>query len=89
MWNSYQWRNGAAFTFSDTEGRFGAFLMRLDGLHGNAQGYTRLFYHLDVKVADAGSFVLSQSELDRVSRTTAPDSHAGISLFWNLTNYRE
>ena len=68
MWNS-RWRSnqkGAAFKFSDTQGRFGAFLMRLEGLPGNAQGYTRLVYHLDVKVADGGTFELSQNELDRV-----------------------
>ena len=68
MWNS-RWRSkqkAAAFKFSDTQGRFGAFMMRLEGLPGNAQGYTRLVYHLDVKVADGGTFELSQSELDRV-----------------------
>ena len=69
MWKSRRDRKDlevGAFTFMDGDGRFSAFLMRLDGLHGNAQGYTRLVYHLDVKVSDGGSFVLAQDELDRV-----------------------
>lgn len=69
MWNSRWGRRNeqaAAFQFSDTQGRFSAFLMRLEGLPGNAQGYTRLVYHLDVKVSDGATFELSQNELDRV-----------------------
>ena len=77
MWKSRrEWsrEKHAAFSFSDAEGRFSAFLMRLDGLPGNAQGYTRLVYHLDVKVTDGESFVLTQYELDRVRRLPPPFS---------------
>lgn len=67
-WKSQRQRRNdeAAFTFSDVEGKFSAFLMRLDGLPGNAQGYTRLVYHLDVKVTEYSSFEITQGELDRV-----------------------
>lgn len=59
--------SGAAFNFTDAQGRFGAFLMRLDGMSGGAQGYTRLIYHLDVKTTDTESFRITQAEIDRVS----------------------
>lgn len=76
MWNSRWGRKDqqAAFQFADTQGRFGAFLMRLEGLPGNSQGYTRLVYHLDVKVSEGGSFELSQNELDRVRVCPPPFS---------------
>lgn len=67
----------AAFNFIDSQGRFGAFLMRLDGLPGGAQGYTRLIYHLDVKTTDRGTFKITQAELDRVSCTI--ELHARLS----------
>lgn len=41
--------------------------MRLDGMSGKAQGYTRLIYHLDVKTTDTQFFKITQDELDRVS----------------------
>jgi hypothetical protein len=69
MWTPRdQRKNGrAAFNFTDTQGRFSAFLMRLDGMSGKAQGYTRLIYHLDVKTTDTQFFKITQDELDRVS----------------------
>jgi hypothetical protein len=42
--------------------------MRLEGMSGKAQGYTRLIYHLDVKTTDTESFKITQTELDRVSQ---------------------
>lgn len=73
MWKTRRQRgqlDTAAFAFSDTQGKFSAFLMRLEGLSGGAQGYTRLVYHLDVKASDSGTFELTQDELARVSRPT-------------------
>lgn len=70
MWQTRRQRrqfSTAAFTFADTQGKFSSFLMRLDGLPGKAQGYTRLVYHLDVKASDSGYFELTQNELARVS----------------------
>ncbi|RSL45040.1 hypothetical protein CEP54_014440, partial [Fusarium duplospermum] len=55
----------AAFNFTDSTGRFSAFLMRLDGMPGKAKGYTRMTYHLDVKATDSGGFKITQDELDR------------------------
>ncbi|PKS05647.1 hypothetical protein jhhlp_008166 [Lomentospora prolificans] len=57
-----------AFNFIDTQGRFSAFLMRLDGLAGKAQGYTRLIYHLDVKATVSDYFKITQEELDRARK---------------------
>ncbi|SPN98452.1 uncharacterized protein DNG_01496 [Cephalotrichum gorgonifer] len=67
MWKSRADRKGdpAAFNFSDTQGRFSAFLMRLEGLPGKAQGYTRLIYHLLVKTTDGETFKITQEELTR------------------------
>ncbi|KAJ4239585.1 hypothetical protein NW757_012606 [Fusarium falciforme] len=45
----------AVFNFTDSTGRFSAFLMRLDGMPGKAKGYARMTYHLDVKVTDLGA----------------------------------
>lgn len=59
----------SAFSFSDSQGRFGSFLMRLEGRTGKAQGYTKLTYYLDVKVSqnpESGDFELTQAELDKV-----------------------
>lgn len=68
MWQKRRQRGAAAaFAFADTQGKFSSFLMRLEGLSGKAQGYTRLVYHLDVKASDSGDFELTQSELGRVS----------------------
>jgi hypothetical protein len=71
MWVPKSSRGGdrATFNFTDTQGRFGAFLMRLDGMRGRAQGYTRLIYHLDVKAMDSLHFKFTQDELDRVGLT--------------------
>ncbi|SPO01787.1 uncharacterized protein DNG_04460 [Cephalotrichum gorgonifer] len=71
MWKAHRAKKSedlAAFSFPDTDGRFSAFLMRLEGLPGHAQGYTRLVYHLDVKVADGESFIMTQAELDRARK---------------------
>jgi hypothetical protein len=65
-----QRKNRAAFNFTDVQGRFSSFLMRLDGMSGNAQGYTRFIYHMDVKATDTEVFEITQAELDRVSLLT-------------------
>lgn len=69
MWAAQDKRTNATatFNFTDTQGRFGAFLMRLDGMPGRAQGYTRLIYHLEVKATTKDYFKITQDELDRVS----------------------
>lgn len=48
--------------------------MRLEGRTGKAQGYTKLTYHLDVKVTDkpqVGEFDLTQEELDKVCSSSS------------------
>lgn len=67
MWTRNNQSNSqATFNFADTQGRFSSFLMRLDGMSGNAQGYTRFTYHIDVKATDTEEFEITQAELDRV-----------------------
>ncbi|RSL54666.1 hypothetical protein CEP53_007385 [Fusarium sp. AF-6] len=72
MWTPKGSRGGdrAAFNFTDSTGRFSAFLMRLDGMPGKAKGYTRMTYHLDVKATDSGSFKITQDELDRARKNS-------------------
>ncbi|EEY15701.1 conserved hypothetical protein [Verticillium alfalfae VaMs.102] len=77
MWTSRSKRKAeeAAFNFTDAQGRFSAFLMRLDGTSGKGQGFNRFVYHIDVKATDkpqTNHFKISQDELNRVS--TGPDS---------------
>lgn len=72
MWASRKGRplGRAPFTFADSQGRFTALLMRLDGITGRTQGHGNLIYHLDVKASDkpqSRDFKLTQEELDRVS----------------------
>lgn len=71
IWLPKEQRNNdlAAFNFTDTQGRFSALLMRLDGMPGKARGYTHLIYHLDVKATNKDSFQMTQDEIARVSRT--------------------
>lgn len=65
----------AAFNFTDSTGRFSAFLMRLDGTPRKAKGYTRMTYHLDIKATDSGGFKITQDELDRGSFLSLQDEH--------------
>ncbi|EGY19727.1 uncharacterized protein VDAG_01743 [Verticillium dahliae VdLs.17] len=70
MWTSRSKRKAeeAAFNFTDSQGRFSAFLMRLDGTSGKGQGFNRFVYHLDVKATDkpqTNHFKISQDELNR------------------------
>lgn len=82
MWKTKSERlGGPAFNFSDRQGRFSAFLMRLDGLSGKAQGYTRLIYHLDVKATDGETFSITQKELDQVSSPPTPPFHCILITF--------
>ncbi|KAL2669765.1 hypothetical protein Neosp_015210 [[Neocosmospora] mangrovei] len=68
----------AAFNFTDSTGRFSAFLMRLDGMPGKAKGYTRMTYHLDVKATDSGMFKITQDELDRARKNSVhSEPHPG------------
>lgn len=72
MWTPKSQRTGrSAFNFIDKQGRFSAFLLRLDGLSGHAQGYNRFIYHMDVKTTDNETFEITQAELDRVSHLSS------------------
>ncbi|KAM0323126.1 hypothetical protein ACHAQA_008976 [Verticillium albo-atrum] len=93
MWTARSKRKPeeAAFNFTDSQGRFSSFLMRLEGTPGKAQGYNRLIYHLDVKATDrpqTRQFKISQDELNRArqfsihseaeSNEPAPMKHVSI-----------
>ncbi|KAM6529160.1 hypothetical protein FALCPG4_007306 [Fusarium falciforme] len=71
MWTPKGSRGGdrAVFNFTDSTGRFSAFLMRLDGMPGKAKGYARMTYHLDVKVTDSGVSRLPKTSLTELVRT--------------------
>ncbi|KAM0283500.1 hypothetical protein ACHAQH_002451 [Verticillium albo-atrum] len=84
MWTTRSKRKPeeAAFNFTDSQGRFSAFLMRLEGASGKAQGYNRFVYHLDVKATDKPQtrhFKISQDELNR-ARQFSVHSKAESSL---------
>ncbi|KAH6686915.1 hypothetical protein F5X68DRAFT_276173 [Plectosphaerella plurivora] len=90
MWSAKDQRRNAvaAFNFTDTQGRFSGFLMRLDGMSGKAEGYTRLIYHLDVKTSSHDSFKMTQEELNRARENSvhsqpdpedaAPSKHVSV-----------
>ncbi|KAM0617931.1 hypothetical protein ACHAP0_001196, partial [Verticillium nonalfalfae] len=93
MWTSRSKRKAeeAAFNFTDAQGRFSAFLMRLDGTSGKGQGFNRFVYHIDVKATDkpqTNHFKISQDELNRArqfsihskveSSLPAPMKHVSI-----------
>ncbi|RTE70398.1 hypothetical protein BHE90_015207 [Fusarium euwallaceae] len=98
MWTPKGSRGGdrAAFNFTDSTGRFSAFLMRLDGMPGKAKGYTRMTYHLDVKATDSGSFKITQDELDRARKNSVhsephPDEAApskDVSVLVHISDVR-
>lgn len=89
IWNPRGKRKSghSSFIFADSQGRFSSFLMRLEGRTGKAQGYTNMIYHLDVKATEkqqAGSFQLSQAELDRVCM---PPSRIAVITSYLLPTY--
>ncbi|KAM0438683.1 hypothetical protein ACHAPT_001439 [Fusarium lateritium] len=99
MWTPKSSRGSdrAAFNFTDSTSRFGAFLMRLDGMSGKAKGYARMTYHLDVKATNSGVFKITQDELDRARQNSVhsqphPDKAApskDVSVLVHISDLRK